>query len=170
MEKYRHQPYTDKDIDVLHLGRRHGAYHNRIVAALEKHKKTYLYEQERGQVIFPSREGFVDGLARSKISVCVPCSITHPERAGDIETMTMRYLQSIASKCLVVGHAPGEMLELFGYNPVIEIDKQNPDEQLLELLEHFDDYIPLIEKSYALVASEHTWQKRWQQIARIILS
>src|SRR6185369_6557481 len=145
-------------------------YHDQIISAVENHKKTYLYERERGRVIFPAREDFLDGLARSKISICIPCSITHPERAGDIETMTMRYLQSMASKCLVVGHAPAEMIELFGYNPVIEIDKKNPDKQLLELLNRFDDYVPLIEKNYAAVTSEHTWHNRWQQIARIILS
>jgi len=169
-EKYRHRPYAEKDIDVLHLGRRYETYHNQIAASLEDQKKTYLYEREYGRVIFPSREKFLDGLARSKISICVPCSITHPDRAGDIETMTMRYLQSMVSKCLVVGHAPAEMIELFGYNPLIEIDKENPDKQLLKLLQHFDDYVPLIEKNYAVVTSEHTWQKRWQQIARIILS
>jgi hypothetical protein len=169
-EKYRHRPYAEKDIDVLQLGRRYDAYHNQIVAALENHKKTYLYERQRGEVIFPSRGEFLDGLARSRISICVPCSITHPDRAGDIETMTMRYLQSMASKCLVVGHAPAEMIELFGYNPLIEIDKENSDRQLLELLDHFDEYVPLIEKNHALVASEHTWHKRWQEIARIILS
>jgi len=169
-EKYRRRPYAEKDIDVLHLGRRYDPYHSQIVTALENHKKTYLYERQRGQVIFPTRGEFLDGLARSKISICVPCSITHPDRAGDIETMTMRYLQSMASKCLVVGHTPAEMIELFGYNPVIEIDKKNPDKQLLELLNRFDDYVPLIEKNYAAVTSEHTWHNRWQQIARIILS
>ena len=170
LEKYLRRPYAEKDIDVLQLGRRYDAYHNQIVAAMESYKRTYLYERQRGQVIFPAREEFLAGLARSKISICVPCSITHPDRAGDIETMTMRYLQSMASKCLVVGHAPAEMIELFGYNPVVEIDKKNPARQLLELLDNFEDYVPLIEKNYAVVASEHTWRKRWQQIARIILS
>jgi hypothetical protein len=84
--------------------------------------------------------------------------------------MTMRYLQSIASKCLVVGHAPKEMVTVFGYNPVVEIDMRSPERQVLELLKHFDDYIPLIEKNYAILVEEHTWRKRWQQIAETIFS
>jgi spore maturation protein CgeB len=94
--------------------------------------------------------------------------MTHPERAENIETMTVRYLQSMASKCLILGKAPEEMIDLFGYNPVIEVDMNEPVKQIIDLLNHFEEYIPLIEKNYSVVIKQHTWQNRWEKIQDII--
>ncbi|MEO8576412.1 MAG: hypothetical protein ABI556_06925, partial [Gemmatimonadales bacterium] len=102
---YQQRSFIEKDIDVLQIGRKYDAHHAVIAPALEKSGKSYLYEKVKGGIVFPTREEFVAGLARSKISICFPSSITHPERSGDVETMTTRYLQSMISKCLVLGHA-----------------------------------------------------------------
>ena len=165
---YRSYPYTKKDIDVLQFGRKYDLYHELIRMPLEQDHKTYRYEQKKGEIVFATREAFIDGLARSKISICVPSNMTHPERSGEFETMTVRYLQSMASKCLVVGHAPKEMIDLFGYNPVIEIDIKDPVNQLRFLLNNYSDYIPLIEKNYTEVIKNHSWHNRWKQIADVL--
>ena len=166
--EYKHKPYDKKMIDVIQLGRKYESYHKIIEKPLKLHSKIYLFEKKRGEIIFPDRKNFIWGLANSKISICVPSSITHPERSGNMETMTVRYLQSMVSKCLVVGHAPKEMLTLFDYNPVIEIDTDNPIEQIMYLLCHYDDYIPLIEKNYKMVNENHTWAHRWIQMSNVI--
>lgn len=167
-ELYKYYSTEDKDIDVVQLGRKYEAHHELIQKPLEKERKVYLYEKIKGEIIFLSREGFIDGLARAKISICVPSSITHPVRAGGIETMTTRYLQSMVSKCLVLGHAPQEMIHLFGYNPVIEIDMHDPVKQIFFILEHFKDYIPLVEKNYKTVIEHHTWRHRWECISKVL--
>jgi hypothetical protein len=167
--QYHHYPISARDIDVLQFGRRYELYHRQIVGALEKAGKIYLFEQSPGQLIFPNRPAFVAGLARSRISICFPSNITHPERAGDVSTLTLRYLQSLASKCLVVGSAPEEMVRLFGYNPVIQADLQDPAGQLLSILENYDDFADLIEQNYRKVVAEHTWKHRWEQIASQLL-
>jgi hypothetical protein len=166
--QYRFYPYEKKDIDVLALGRKYDAYHVQIAPMLANNHRTYLYERVKGEIIFPTREEFIDGVARSKISICVPSSITHPTRAGNIQTMTVRYLQSMVSKCLIVGHAPEEMIRLFGYNPVIEIEMQDPGKQLRSILRDYGDYVSLIEKNYCAVMEEHTWRKRWTQITGVM--
>lgn len=158
---------TDKTIDVLALGRKYDAYHQLIVDALAQNGYSYLYEQQKGQLVFPTREEFIQGLAKTKISICFPSSITHPQRSGDIETMTIRYLQSIVSKCLIVGHAPKEMIELFGYNPVIEVDMADPVGQIELIIKNFENYIALIEKNYQQVLQYHTWDNRWNQMKDI---
>lgn len=165
---YRYARYDAKDIDVLALGRKHDRYHERILPALQRNDRTYLYEVLKGHIIFPDRKGLIDGLARTKISICVPGSITHPERSGHVETMTMRYLQSMASKCLIVGHAPAEMIKLFGYNPVIEIDWDHAEDQIEDILQHFHFHIPLIERNYKEVLANHTWSHRFHQIKKIL--
>lgn len=166
--RYQQRSFIERDIDVLQLGRRHDAHHALIAPALEEAGKSYLYEKQKGTIVFPRREDFVGGLARSRISICVPSNVTHPERAGDIETMTIRYLQSMVSKCLVLGHAPAEMIELFGYNPVVEIDMGSAAEQILEILARYEDYLPLIERNFSLVTAEHTWARRWDRMAAVL--
>lgn len=166
--RYRHGPPGDRDIDVLQLGRKYDAHHKLIAPALERAGKRYLFEKQKGTLVFPDREQLSDGMARSRISICVPSSITHPERAGDIETMTVRYLQSMVSKCLVLGHAPAEMIDLFGYNPVVEIEMENAADQVLGLLEDYESYLSLIERNYSIVTSEHTWDRRWERMSSLL--
>ena len=64
-----------------------------------------------------------------------PCSLTHPERSGPVETVTHRYFESMASKCLIIGHAPRELIDLFGYNPAIEMQANHEFKQLQALLD-----------------------------------
>ena len=166
--RYQQRSFIEKDIDVLQLGRKYDAHHALIAEALADAGRSYLYEREKGGIIFPTREEFVAGLARARISICVPSNMTHPDRAGDIETMTIRYLQSMVSKCLVLGHAPAEMVKLFGYNPVVEIDMADPGGQVIEILRDFESYLPLIEKNFSLVSQDHTWAQRWDRMAQVL--
>jgi hypothetical protein len=168
VRQYQQRSYLERDIDVLQLGRKYDALHELIRPALAKAGRSYLYEREKAKIIFSSRADFVAGLARAKVSICVPSSITHPERAGDIETMTIRYLQSMVSKNLVVGRAPREMVDLFGYNPVVEIDMHDPAAQLLGILENYEGYVPLIEKNFDEVGRNHTWTDRWTRMATLL--
>jgi len=82
--------------------------------------------------------------------------------------MTNRYLQSLASKCLILGTTPDEMKEVFGYDPVIPVDMRDPAEQIVEILKNFNDYVPLIEKNYNECLSNHTWHNRWLKILEIL--
>jgi glycosyltransferase involved in cell wall biosynthesis len=74
----------------------------------------------------------------------------------------------MASKCLVLGKAPEEMKQLFGYNPVVEVDMENPSEQIIEILDNYEKYFELIEKNYKTVVENQTWAKRWEQISTIL--
>ncbi len=168
-EYYRHNDYENKDIDVVEFGRKYPLYHAAISSFLAERGLVHLYEKKEGELIFSTRVAFIiEGLARSKISICFPSNITHPERANNIETMTIRYLQSMISKCLIIGHAPAEMFDLFGYNPVVEIDPKDPCGQLSDVLDHYEDFIPLIERNYDQVLANHTWGKRWEEITQLL--
>ncbi|MQP24998.1 hypothetical protein GFJ94_07970 [Flavobacterium sp. LMO8] len=166
--QYQFIPYQERTTDVLQLGRKWNEYHEKI-KSIENHL-VYQYEKKAGQIIFPSREDFLFGLANSKISICVPSDITHPERTGKISTITNRYLQSMASKCLILGKLPHDMLHLFDYNPIIEIDEENPVAQIETILANFDTHIPLIEKNYDVVKNFHNWDNRVTQIENFILN
>lgn len=167
VSKYEFIDYQKRTIDVLQLGRKWNEYHNKIKTL--ENDFVYTYEKKAGEIIFKTREEFINGLANSKISICVPSNITHPERTGKISTLTNRYLQSMASKCLILGKLPYDMQFLFEYNPIIEIDEENPIEQIRSILKNYESYIPLIEKNYEIVKNQHSWNNRIIQIESYLL-
>lgn len=169
MKGYVSRPYCEKDIDVIQFGRKYDRYHEAIVGTLEAAEKTYLYERVKGIMVFPNREVFIDGIAHAKVSICVPSNITHPERSGNVSTMTWRYLELMAAKCLIVGILPEDMKLLFDYNPIVEIDMRDPVRQILSILKDFDEYIPLIERNYQTLLEQHTWSTRWEQMRPYLL-
>lgn len=164
VEDYSFVPFNLKEIDVLEFGRKYDVYHDKIVTVLKANDYLHLFEKQRGDVVFKSRLDFLNGLAKSKISICIPSNITHPERAEGISCMTLRYLQSMASKCLIVGILPDEMKYLFDYQPIIEIDVENASSQILDILANYESYFPLIERNYAEIQKFHTWDIRLEEI------
>jgi hypothetical protein len=162
--EYKYLPETERTIDVLEFGRNYADYHNMIVEALSLHRKVHIFKSHGGPVLFEGKEAFTSALSKSRIVICIPSDVTHPERAEYISTMTLRYLQAMASKCLIVGIIPSDMEEAFGYNPIVEIDIDNAAAQILDVLANFDNYKWLIEKNYAEVKAKHQWENRWKII------
>lgn len=155
---------TDRPTDVLELGRKYDRFHSQTAASLRDSGRSHLYEVTKGSMIFPDgKQHLIDGMANAKVSVCFPGSWTHPYAAG-VETMTHRYLQTFASKCLPIGHAPPEMLDLFGYNPVIEADLDNAAVQLDEILSNIGDYQDLVDRNYDAVIEFGSWDVRARQV------
>lgn len=149
-----------KSIDVLEMGRKHDSFHQAITQKLKESRRIHLYEQEKGNIIFPTREALVKGLSNSKISVCFPCSMTHPARSGDLETVTHRYFESMASGCIILGKCPQELLDIFGYNPVIEADWHDPYGQIDEILQNLGNYQDLVRCNYQRTIEVGTWRLR----------
>jgi hypothetical protein len=165
-KKYFFRDYEKKDIDILQFGRRFDFIHEELLKNLDT--GTFKYVYGTAKLLLNSDEEFKESLARSKISLCFPASLTHPEKAGGISTMTTRYLQSMASKCLVVGIMPDEMKELFIYTPIVELDLEDPVSHLCNILNDFSSYIPLIEKNFSYIKEQHSWAIRWGVIKKNI--
>lgn len=166
--EYLALPFEDKNIDVLEFGRIYKDYHDKILPVLESSGRTHVYPKPGMPLLFPDKASFVAGLSRAKLVVCVPSNITHPERAENISTMTLRYLQAMASKVLIVGIMPSDMQELFPYLPIVELDMENAGEQIVEILNAYETYIPLIERNYTEVWNNHQWKNRWEVMKGIM--
>ena len=166
--KFKALPLSEKDIDVLHMGRRYEQFHTQIVDGLANAGLSYYYERQPGTLIFPDETGFERGMARSKVSICVPSGVTHPERTGGIMTMTQRYLQTMLVKAIPLGICPPELKELFGYDPVVPFSTTDPVGQLIELVNNPANYAQLIERNYRTVIEKHTWSHRWESVKQIL--
>jgi hypothetical protein len=160
------KPLAERQIDVLELRRKHEKFHNSIRRGLEEAHKVHKFARPF-EMIFPTATELRQGFGDTKISVCFPRSITHPEWSGNtenVETVTFRYFESFASRCLVVGHCPRELEDLFGYNPVVEIEPGRELEQILSVLENIQNYEPLVERNYKRLLETSTWELRVEVI------
>lgn len=158
------RPLTARGTAVLELGRRFKAYHDLIRPYLQDRGLTHLYATVKGENVFGSRSELAAGLGDAKISVCFPASITHPQACGGLETVTHRYFESIASRCLIVGKGPAELIDLFGYDPAIEADLTDPVAQLANILADLGRYQQLVDKNYARLLEVGTWKSRAKQL------
>lgn len=162
-------PFEQRAIDVLELGRRWDSYHDRIVDHCAERGYVHRYERTKGELVFADDAAFRDGLVNTRISICFPSSLTHPDRSGDVETLTLRYLESIASQSVIIGHCPQELKDLFGYNPVIEYDNSDPCGQIDVILSAMDEYRGLVQRNYSRLLEVGTWDARVKTIIETLL-
>ena len=161
-------PLADRQIHVLALGRRLETYHEAIKGALEQAGRRHIYPSGRGEIKFSYSE-CIDLFANTKVSLCFPASLTHPEKAGRVETITFRYWEAIASKCLIVGRCPRELRELMDYNPVVEADLNHPEQQLIEeILPQIDRYQVLVDRNYDRLCEVWTVEHQAKTIANAL--
>ena len=87
--------------------------------------------------------------------------MTQPEVAVDIETLTQRYWECMFSRMVMVGHAPQELIDFIGYNPVIELnDKISAEELIADVIEHIEDYQALVDKNRETAERLGSWDVR----------
>jgi len=92
--------------------------------------------------------------------ICFPQCDTNPFRGGNVETLTQRYWEAMLSGCLMVGRAPKELIDLVGYNPIIDVDWEDPENQLLDILNNVTSYQDLVDKNYSTAISRGPWDSR----------
>lgn len=150
---------NERSIDLLEFGRR-----NKIVFDVNLPKKyTHLYSKN-GEHLFKTEQDLVNGLADSKITICYPRCDTQPQKAGDIETLTQRYWEAMLSRIVIVGRAPKELIDLIGYNPVIEIGKENQKERIIDIINHINNYQSLVDRNKDTAKKMGSWDIRVRQI------
>lgn len=159
---------ADRDVDVVELGRKHDLFHSVVVAGLAESGTVHRFERFPKEKIYPTRRALVDGLASSRISVCFPRSMTHPRYTGGVETVTHRYFESIASGCIILGHCPDELLNLFGYNPVVEVEWGDEVAQVERILASVHSYQDQVDANYRRLLEVGTWRHRARAVIQEI--
>jgi len=147
----------NRSIDVLEFGR--GSNLN----VTENRRIRYVCTKVNGKFVY-TNEQLYEAMGDAKITIALPRSITEPEIAGNIETLTQRYWECMLSRMVMVGHAPKELTDLIGYNPVIELDREHPIEQIMDILAHIEDYQPLVDKNRETALRLGDWTLRMQQV------
>ena len=150
---------TDRKIDLLEFGRRNDKVFNVKLPQDFNH----LYSKNGNQLLSSNNE-FFQALADTKIAINFPRCDTQPEIAGNIETLTQRYWECMLSRIVMIGRAPKELVDFIGYNPVIDIDKQHAEEQVLHILNNIEDYQRLVDKNYETAQKKADWSHRMKEV------
>lgn len=164
----------ERTIDVYELGRQHSHYHIHMMEMIKKRQiksyigNTYTSNGKLKSLAFPTADDLIQNLPKIKIVICFPQTDTHPQRAGKVETLTQRYWEAMLSRCLIVGRAPQELIDFIGYNPVIQVDWNNPEKQMNEILSNIQLYQDLVDKNYKTAQIQASWDNRIKQIIQIL--
>jgi len=107
-------------------------------------------------------------MSQSKIMICFPQCDTNPARGGNIETLTQRYWEAMLSGCIMLGRAPQELIDLIGYNPVVDVDWNDVEGQVKEMLGDVTVYQELVDKNYEVAMNKASWKYRIPMIKDIL--
>lgn len=146
---------NERSIDILEFGRSNYRILNICPDNALKHIDT--------STISPrvTDDAFINLLSDSKVAVCFPKSITHPDIAQGVETLTQRYWEAMASRCILWGHCPKELSDFIGYNPVIEYEN---DCQLQDMLSNTEKYQALVDKNRHTALQSGDWKTRMKHL------
>lgn len=161
-------PIASRRIDVLEFGRRWLPYHQAIAGPLRDAGLVHLHETRPNTRIFDTADAFTEALNNARISICFPGSLTHPEYTGGVETLTQRYLESMAAGCLVIGRNLHELDDLFGYSPVIEADLSDPAGQIQSILADPGRFEALRQRNLDHVRRLGSWPIRIQTLLAMV--
>ena len=145
----------NREIDILEFGRSNRKVFKAELPSSIRHVCT----MQDGKYIF-TNEKLRQSMGDAKVTITLPRSITQPDVAGDLETLTQRYWECMLTRMVMVGHAPKELVDFIGYNPVIEIDTENPNGQINDILQHLADYRDLTNKNREVALQKGGWTAR----------
>ena len=148
----------NRDIDLLEFGRENHLFSKGLPSSV-----THLHSHGRLKM-FSSDQKFHETLENAKMTVCVPRCDTNPKMAGDIETLTQRYWEAMLSRMVIIGRAPQELIDLVGYNPVIEISREHAEEEVESILRHIEDYQDLVDKNRKVALEMGDWTLRIKEM------
>lgn len=149
----------DRKIDILEIGRKDGNFFKSPLPEGINHIKTGNFART-----FQSDEEFRAALADTKVTVTVPRCDVDKKTAGNIETLTQRYWECMLSRIVMVGRAPKELINLIGYNPVIDWDGNDASPLVSDILENIGKYQELVDRNYETAKKMASWEMRMKDI------
>lgn len=150
---------SDRKIDILEIGRKDGNFFKSPLPEGINHIKTGNFART-----FQSDEEFRAALADTKVTVTVPRCDVDKKTAGNIETLTQRYWECMLSRIVMVGRAPKELINLIGYNPVIDWDGNDASPLVSDILENIGKYQDLVNRNYETAKKMASWEMRMKDI------
>lgn len=149
----------ERNIDLLEFGRSN----EKVLKVALPDNLNHVCTKVKGRFIYTDEELF-EAMGDAKVTIALPRCDTDPIIAAGVETLTQRYWENMLSRIVMVGHAPKELTELIGYNPVIELKKEEANEQIIDILNHINDYQELVNRNRETALRFGDWTLRMKQV------
>ncbi len=157
------KPLAEREIDLLEFGRSNEKIIQSKVleqACVDGKAVHHVCTRLNDKFIY-TNEQLYQAMGDAKVTITLPRSMTDPATAGNIETLTQRYWECMFSRMVMVGHAPQELIDFIGYNPVVELrDDMTAAEQIVDVLEHIGDYQKMVDKNLETAERLGSWNVR----------
>jgi hypothetical protein len=153
------KPLNERSIDILEFGRSN----TRIITNTFPENIRHICTLVNNKFIYSDDELYI-AMSNAKITIALPRCDTDPKFYGQLETLTQRYWENILSRIVMIGRAPQELINMMGYNPVINIDKRHPQKQILDILAHIEDYQELVDKNFETAIKICDWDLRIKDV------
>lgn len=152
---------TDRCIGLYEIGSIKRGYFRKKYP--EEYDQLFTKPKEWG---FATRNDYKRLLQNAKLTIIFPRSVTEPEMAQGIETLTQRYWECMLSRILMVGHAPKELTDYVCYNPVIELDMEHDLEHINSILADISNpiYQELVDRNRDTALKLGSWDIRVKQV------
>lgn len=161
---------AERHIDLLEFGRSNNNIIPKNIAS--SLNINHVTTNNNNKFIFSDTQ-LREIMSDSKLVISLPRIITFPEAAEGIETLTQRYWENMLSRNVMIGHAPKELVDLIGYNPVIELesfDMRYVADRIQNVLEHIADYQELVDKNRETALKLGDWSERMTRIKFFLVS
>lgn len=161
------KPLKDRSIDYLEFGRC-----SRVIDLSKLDPSIKVLSSKNEQSTLATREQLIDALADSKITIALTRQDNQPHIAQGIDTLTQRYWECMLSGIVIIGRAPQELIDLIGYNPVVNSPSpsQRGDVDYLsfikDILSHIEDYQELVDKNRKTALKMGDWKERMDSLSR----
>lgn len=174
-KKYFFDRKKEKTRMFMQMGRRTEKIHRLILKYLkdngiEDTNNNYVYERNKGELIFPDTEELSENINATKYFICAPQSYENEKLTGKVSDVTARFYEAMACKSLIIGYKPKVFDELFPYKAMAELNEDGSN--LKEIVDYFeknpDEYNNLVNKNYQYVMENHTWKKRLKYMLNIL--
>lgn len=149
------KPLSERSIDYLEFGRC-----SRILDSTQFDKSINVLSSRNERTGLKTRVQLADALADSKITIALTRLDNQPELAEGVDTLTQRYWECMLSGVVILGRAPQELIDIIGYDPVVHLDKDNANDQILGILEHIEDYQELVDRNRQRALEHGDWKVR----------
>ncbi len=149
---------ADRSIDLLEYGSMDRNFFHHHVDGVNH------INRENANGCMDTFEQLTSTISHAKVTITLPRCDTASEITGGIETLTQRFWECMLSRTVLLGRAPKELLDVMGYNPVIDLDRNNPDQQVWDVVSHISDYQELVDKNREVALEKAPWEIRMKRV------
>ena len=153
----------ERDIDLLEFGRSN----EKVLKVALPNEIKHICTKVQDRFIFSDEELF-NAMGNAKVTIALPRCDTDPAIAAGVETLTQRYWENMLSRIVMVGRAPKELTDYIGYNPVIELDKDHTNEQIMHIITHIEDYQDMVNKNRQTALAMGDWTLRMRDVIKFL--